>query len=135
MMFFEQTAGPELERWVAIAEGLRVEKRVDPSSDQVNFCVIGENGEQPVPAYSTDEQLARAIIEPEGIEIRWHIDHEWDQPEMAGATIARSAGSNGERPPKPTPFLGETEIAAAMLCYVNFTFGYIPRAGEMPESR
>jgi hypothetical protein len=112
-MRLENAAGSELDCWVAKAEGKRLEKRI----------VVGEDGIEPVPPYSTDAKLARVIMEREGIRTSWVVDGDWEPAEHAIAWIDRPAGPKGEPAVKTGIWMAESEIAAAMLCFVFLRLG------------
>jgi hypothetical protein len=109
----ENAAGPELDCWVAKAEGKRLEK---------NF-VVGEDGIEPVPPYSTNAKLAIAIMEREGIQTSCVVNSDWEPPEQAIAWIDRPAGPKGEPVVKTGIWMAESEIAAGMLCFVFLKLG------------
>lgn len=122
-MRLENAAGPELDCWVAKAEGKRLEKRFVVAKGRDEMFVIGANGIEPVPSYSTDVKLASAIMEREGIQTSWVVDGNWVPAEQAIAWIDRPTGPNGEPAVKTGICMAESEITAGMLCFVFLMLG------------
>lgn len=131
---WQPQAGPELDAWVALAEGLHIERRLpDHAGDQV-FVTVDGQGERPVPRYSRDEAVAQVIIDREGIHLSDVIDEDWTEAEQVIAWLGHPAGSarvcTGS-------WVAESVAAAAMLCFVASRFGddWIDRPLPVPQAR
>lgn len=119
-MDFANEAGPELDAWVALAEGLHVERRVQSGRQNSVFVIVDTIGEHPVPRYSSDEAIAKAIIDREDIKLADVIDEDWTLPEQVIAWIEEPDGSGRVR---TGSVMAESAAAAAMMCFVASRFG------------
>lgn len=97
----------KLDYWVSCAE------QMNESPDRQRALLVVRN-------YSSDPELANAIIAREHIVISHIADAELG--EMSLAWIDRS-GELDHPPPGSRACLGDTDIEAALLCYVGACFG------------
>ena len=130
MMDFSNRGGPELDAWVAKAEGLRVDWVIDQATAKHGYVIVDEFGTRPVPPYSTDDALANTIIQREGIEVRLVIDSGWVPPEQFIAWINRGSSPRGTGAIGSDPWLAETAAAAGMYCHVHSKLGDVWRTGS-----
>lgn len=126
-------AGPELDAWVALAEGLRIERRPPDQAGQQVFVTVDGQGERPVPFYSRDEAIAQVIIDREGIQLSDVIDEDWTQAEQVIAWLEHPAGRGRVY---AGAWVAESVAAAAMLCFVASRFGddWIDQPVPVPEA-
>jgi hypothetical protein len=125
-----RSAGPKLDCWVAKAQGLRVEKRFILTAGREEMFVIGARGMSPIPPYSTDPELAFAIVEREGIKISRVVNMDWEPEDMAVAWLERPEGPDGAPPVKKGVWMAETGVAAAMMCFVVSRLGDVWQNGD-----